>query len=275
MSLKDCGEGIYIIDSAVVRNRRNSESSVSSRRKSFATMTYTEARKKILTEGKHAEDRQNILVEKVIRPISIRLTLPFVGSKMTPTAVTKCSLVASTIGFFLLAFGGNQIIRMIGWIAIILWVVMDHVDGNLARCTKRCTALGDLWDTTAGYAAMVYIYFGAGIAAFHDSNVLEFCGKHWYLILGGMTAIFSIFPRLVMHKKKSSAVANGAVAMLSDKSSFGFVRKAALNILSPVGFVVVFLAAAILLHGLNLFIAVYFTLNFGMMLIALFRLLKE
>ena len=127
----------------------------------------------------------------------------------------------------------------------------------------------------AGYASMVYIYFGAGIAAFHDTNVLQLLPGHWYLILGGMTAVFSIFPRLVMHKKKSSAAADGAVAALSDKSSFGFARTAALNLLSPVGFMILFLAAAVVFRGLSLFITVYAVLNLGMMLAALSGLLKE
>ena len=238
-------------------------------------MNYREARARILTEGKHAEDRQNILVEKVIRPASIYLTLPLIGRGIAPTTVTKISLAASTLGFFLLAFGGSRTIRLLGWLALFAWAVLDHVDGNLARCTDRCSALGDLWDTMAGYASMVYIYFGAGIAAFHDANVLQLFPGHWYLILGGMTAVCSIFPRLVMHKKKSSAAADGAVAALSDKSSFGFVRKAALNLLSPVGFLIILLGAAVALRGLSLFITVYAVLNLGMMLAALSGLLKE
>ena len=238
-------------------------------------MTYREARERILTEEKHAEDRQNILVEKVIRPASICLTLPFISRGTAPTTVTKASLAASTLGFFLLAFGGSRTVRVLGWLALFTWAVLDHVDGNLARCTGRCTALGDLWDTMAGYAAMVYIYSGAGMAAFNDVNALPLFPGHWYLVLGGMTAVFSIFPRLVMHKKKSSAVADGAVAALSDKSSFGFVRKAALNLLSPVGFLIVFLGAAIVFRGLGLFITVYFFLNLMMMLAALRSLLKE
>ena len=238
-------------------------------------MTYREARTRILTEGKHAEDRRNLLVEKVIRPASIALTLPLIGRRIAPTTVTKVSLAASTLGFFLLAFGGSRTVRGLGWLAMFLWVVLDHVDGNLARCTDRCTALGDLWDTMAGYAAMVYIYFGAGIAAFHDANALNLFPGHWTLVLGGMTAVFSIFPRLVLHKKKSSAAADGAVAALSDKSSFGFVRTAAVNLLSPVGFMILFLLAAILLRGLNLFILAYFVLNLLMMLAALYSLLKE
>ena len=238
-------------------------------------MTYREARAKILTEGKHAEDRQNLLVEKVIRPVSIYLTLPLIGRGIAPTTVTKVSLAASTLGFFLLAAGGGRLVRLLGWAAIFAWVLLDHVDGNLARCTDRCTALGDLWDTTAGYAAMVYIYCGAGMAAFRGPNALEFLPAHWYLVLGGMTAVCSIFPRLVMHKKKSSASADGAVAGLSDKSTFGFVRKTALNLLSPVGFLILFLLAAIVFRALNWFIIVYAALNLLMMLAALYSLLKE
>ena len=72
-------------------------------------------------------------MEKVIRPVSIYLTLPLIDRGIAPTTVTKVSLAFSTLGFFLLAFGGSRLVRLLGWAAIFAWVLLDHVDGNLAR----------------------------------------------------------------------------------------------------------------------------------------------
>ncbi|HEW2756346.1 TPA: CDP-alcohol phosphatidyltransferase, partial [Streptococcus pneumoniae] len=46
----------------------------------------------------------------------------------------------------------------------------------------------------AGYVAMVLTYFGAGIVATHLN------GSDMYVILGALSGISLIFPRLVMHK---------------------------------------------------------------------------
>jgi hypothetical protein len=126
-----------------------------------------------------------------------------------------------------------------------------------------------------GYAAMVLMYFSSGIVAFSDNNLLYICDEYWYLILGGMCAVFSIFPRLVMHKKKSYGISSEAVRVLSDKKTFGISQIIAMNLVSPSGFMQVILLLCILLHITNLYIGFYFILNFGIMCLSLYKLLRE
>lgn len=238
-------------------------------------MTYKEAYEKVLPEHKRREEKYNILVSTVIRPITIYMTLPFIETKVKPTTITKVSILFSCLGFFLLAFGKMMTFKLLGWASIFMWVLLDGVDGNLARCSNQCSSLGDLWDTMGGYAAMVLIYFGAGIAAFYDKNMLPFCDAYWLIILGGSSALFSIFPRLVMHKKKSSEGNSRAVKSLSDKKSFGIANIMVMNFVSPSGFMQIFLLASILFHLLNWFILGYFAITFAVMMISLYKLLKE
>ena len=172
------------------------------------------------------------------------------------------------------AFGMTMWIRLIGWLCFFIWACLDGVDGNLARCTNQCSSLGDLWDTMGGYAAMVLILFGSGIAAFFDKNSIELLENYWYLIIGGATAIFSIFPRLIMHKKKSSELNSDAVKGLSDKKSFGLVKITAMNLVSPSGFMQVILLLCIILNFTNFFIVFYFFVTFGVMSLSLYKLLR-
>lgn len=166
-------------------------------------------------------------------------------------------------------------LKIIGWVFFLLWNLLDGVDGNLARCTDQCSLLGDLWDTMAGYAAMVFTYFAAGIAAFYDMNTVSFLEPYWFLIIGGSTAIASIFPRLVMHKKKSSDVNAEAIKVLSDKEHFGLKNIVAMNLISPSGFMQVIFLISIVTHTLNIFICFYALINFGIMFLSLHSLLKE
>lgn len=238
-------------------------------------MTYKEAYDRVLPEQKRKEDKYNILVRVFLRPISIIITLRLIEKKIKPTTITKISIFFVLVGFVLLGFGQSSLVRLLGWFAILVWALLDCVDGNLARCTNQCSANGDLWDTTGGYAAMVCIYFATGIAAFYDKNVFEFCDNYWMLIIGGATAVISIFPRLVMHKKKSSEGNTVAVKALSDKKEFGIKNIIAMNFISPTGLITVFLLLAMVFHLLNLFTIVYFTINFVVMTLSLHTLMKE
>lgn len=238
-------------------------------------MTYKEAYDLVLPEPKRSEEKYNVFVTWFIRPISILITLPIIKTSIKPTTITKVSILFSLAGFFLMSFGRAMPTSIIGWTAFMIWVLLDAVDGNLARCKNECSALGDLWDTMGGYIAMVLIFFGAGIAAFYDNNTLAFCEDYWLIIIGSSTAIFSIFPRLILHKKKSSVGNTAAVKQLSDKSSFGLKNIIAMNIVSPTSFMDIFLLIAIVLHSLNWFVIIYFAIYLAVMMISLYSLLKE
>lgn len=238
-------------------------------------MTYKEIYEMAMPLSKRKEEKLNIWVTIAVRPLSILLIKPLINSKVKPTTITQISVLACLFGFTFLAISDSLPYSLLGWLFFFIWAVLDGVDGNLARCTNQCSLLGDLWDTMGGYSAMVLIYFAAGIAAFNDSNLYDYSEKANYLILGGATAIMSIFPRLVMHKKKSSNIESKAVKAISKKQEFSISKVIAMNLVSPSGAMQLFLLAAILSHSLNFFIAIYFLINFAIMIISLSALLKE
>lgn len=238
-------------------------------------MTYKEIYDIAMPEKKRKEERWNVWVTISVRPLSILCTIPFTRTKVKPTTITKWSVIANLLGFFLVAFAQSMTLKLVGWLFFFVWAVLDGVDGNLARSTNQCSSMGDLWDTTGGYAAMVLIYFSAGIAAFYDNSLYSFCDVYWMIILGGATAVISIFPRLVMHKKKSSNIDDESVKAISDKQNFSLSKIAAMNIVSPSGFMQVIFLLSIVFHVLNFFSVFYFAVNMGIMAMSLRGLLKE
>lgn len=224
---------------------------------------------------KRKEEKFNIWVTVAVRPLSVLATKPFLNTKIKPTQITAVSMLCSLIGFFLLSFSHPMSMKVLGWLFFFAWAVLDGVDGNYARCSNQCSQLGDLWDTTGGYAAMVLMYFTSGIIAFYDTNYVNPVEPYWYLMIGGATAIFSVFPRLVMHKKKSYGNSSDAVKELSDKNSFGVSKIIAMNLVSPSGFMQVILLLCIVMHISNIFIVFYFVVNLGIMSLSLYKLLKN
>ncbi len=238
-------------------------------------MTFKEIYNQVMPEKKRKEERFNIFAHWIGRPISILMTLPLINTRIKPTSITKLSIIFVTIGFFMISFSTSVLGKFIGWLCFFMWNLLDGVDGNLARCTKQCSPMGDLWDTTAGYIAMIFTYFSASISGFFDINKIIVFDNYWILILGGATAIMSIFPRLVMHKKKSSNFTDDGIKKLSDKQNFGLKNIIAMNFISPSGFMQIIFLICIMYHLLNLFIIFYFLVNLAIMLLSLYQLLKE
>ncbi len=238
-------------------------------------MTFKEIYNITVPKEKRKEEKYNIWVTIAVRPLSVLFTMPLISTQIKPLHITFCSILCSLIAFFFVSFGKSLEYKLIGWFLFFIWAVFDGVDGNLARCTNQCSQLGDLWDTTGGYLAMILMYFSAGISSFFDNNSYSFCEAYILIILGGATAIFSIFPRLVMHKKKSYGKVENSIKELSDKKKFGLKQIIAMNLVSPSGFLQIILLLAIIYHYLNVFILFYFTINFFIMAISLYKLLKE
>ena len=238
-------------------------------------MTYKEVFDISVSEQKRKENKYDIWVTYVLRPLSILFTIPLVGSKISPTSITKLSVLCCIIGFFVVSLSYNVWGLIIGWVFFFLWSLLDCIDGNVARCNNACSQLGDLWDTTGGYAAMVLVYFSAGIVAFKNLGQFNFFDNYYYLIIGSATSIFSIFPRLVMHKKKSSSLSSDAVKSVSDKTNFSLSQIIAMNIVAPTGCLLIIFLISMLLNMINWFVILYFILNLLIMSISLYKLLRQ
>lgn len=237
-------------------------------------MTYKEIYNIAVPPAKQREEKYNIWVSAAVRPLSVLATMPLLKTKVHPTKITAVSIICSIAGFFTVSFSHTMPMKVAGWFLFFAWAVLDGVDGNYARCSNQCSQLGDLWDTTGGYAAMVLIYYSCGINAFFDDNMITLFEPYYYLILGGASAVFAIFPRLVMHKKKSYGSDSTAVKELSDKKTFGLSQIVAMNIISPSGFLQVIMLGSIMLHITNLFTLFYFFINLGIMCFSLKKLLR-
>lgn len=210
----------------------------------------------------------------VVRPISIVITKPILKTSISPVQVTFISMLATLVGFALLGFGHSLEMRVYGWIGFFVWAVLDCVDGNVARCKGLASERGALWDATGGYMALSLIFFAVGIAAYNDTNIVEFLEKPLYIVIGGLTSLMSLFPRLVMQKKKAGENGADAVKAVGDKASFSLPKIIALNLESAIGLMQVVVLLSIIFHFLNIFIVCYFFLNLIIMVYSLYTLLK-
>ncbi|HET0743924.1 TPA: CDP-alcohol phosphatidyltransferase family protein, partial [Streptococcus pneumoniae] len=203
------------------------------------------------------------------RPLSYLLTVPFVKTNITPNQISYLSIIPLIVGFIIMIFTTDFVVLLLAWFLFFLWNLLDGVDGNLARYREQYSKDGSVVDAMAGYVAMVLTYFGAGIVAAHltDSDI--------YIILGALSGISLIFPRLVMHKYINTVAQDESVSSIKDKSDFNTIKILALNMTSITGIPQVLLLLTILTNQWVLFTLVYFTINFLLMIFSLYSLFKK
>ncbi|HGK2385856.1 WciO [Streptococcus pneumoniae] len=231
--------------------------------------TCKDIERKTMSPAKKAMAKNDYFAFYVGRPLSYLLTVPFVKTNITPNQISYLSIIPLIVGFIIMIFTTDFVVLLLAWFLFFLWNLLDGVDGNLARYREQYSKDGSVVDAMAGYVAMVLTYFGAGIVAAHlnDSDI--------YIILGALSGISLIFPRLVMHKYINTVAQDESVSSIKDKSDFNTIKILALNMTSITGIPQVLLLLTILTNQWILFTLVYFTINFLLMIFSLYSLFKK
>ena len=229
---------------------------------------------KTMTEEKRAQAKNDIFAFYIGRPISYVLTVPFLKMGISPNTVSFLSLFPSIIGFFLIGFGNTMTLKIVGWCMFFLWNLLDGVDGNIARYKEQFSKNGALWDATSGYVAMVLSFYSMGIGCFYGDFTRLAISKEICIVLGGLSAILVIFPRLIMHKRISSMGEDKNAKEYKDKSSYGILKVIALNLISISGFVQVLMLLSIIFKFMDIFTVAYFVINLLICIVSVRKLLK-
>lgn len=196
------------------------------------------------------------------RPLCDRISILLMSTNLTPTVVTIFSFYMALLSLVIFLFIPGKIGALIGYFLLWLWNISDGIDGNIARYKKQYSKAGDLWDATAGYMAMVAFYFGAGMVASNERSIFfdGFISSHYYVALGALAAIWTIFPRLIVQKKNVSYGIE-AVKKLKDKSNYDWKMVTILNLNSINGLAGLLLLISIIWDLTNIFVFSYFVIQ--------------
>lgn len=107
----------------------------------------------------------------VIRPISLRLTPLFINLGFSANVVTVLGLMLLICGLVFILLGAvNPFNFIIGAVFINIYVLFDHIDGNIARFWNRCSMFGEFLDNTIGMAFHTFLPVCLGLALFFNSS---------------------------------------------------------------------------------------------------------
>ena len=104
----------------------------------------------------------------VRRPISYCVAIPFLRLGVSATSVTILWLIVAAIGCAILA-SGTYVNMVIGATLLEIAVILDCVDGHIARFT-RTTLTGEILDRWVGEILLVSSMFATGIGLSNSSD---------------------------------------------------------------------------------------------------------
>ena len=148
---------------------------------------------------KKKNSRSSLWVRFFIRKLSFPFTYLFINMGWTANMVSLLSWVVIFIASVLLSIN-NFWFMLVGVILTNFWLVLDCVDGNIARCKKEKTFMGDFFDAIAGYGPFAFTTIGLGMAAYHTSFLIGSEYHYIFIIIAAIGAVANIYTRLIHQK---------------------------------------------------------------------------
>ena len=119
-----------------------------------------------LTKKKNS--RSSLWVQLWVRKASFPVTYCFINAGWSANQVSVLSWILIFIAAVCLCIS-NFWWMLIGVILTNFWLVLDCVDGNIARVKKIKTFMGDYFDAVAGYGPFSFTTLALGIAAYNTT----------------------------------------------------------------------------------------------------------
>lgn len=161
--------------------------------------------------------KDSLICQLIVRPISYLGSSLCANLHISANAVSYFSLLIAIIGNVLFVFN-NKICAIIGASLMIFWLLLDCVDGNLARSYKK-QPYGEFADALSSYVLIalmgpcvaVYCYFTGG-TVIPKENI-------WIVFAGAIISSSDTFMRLAYQKFNSTTkeMVNDGVIKDEDK----------------------------------------------------------
>lgn len=147
------------------------------------------------TEEKRREEWHGDWMSALLyRPISFWLTPPLLNLKISASQVTSFALLISLALPFIAWKAGASAHTTVAVLAI-LFVILDCVDGNIARVTKTASKSGHYLDFLTDLIFRVGLYAAVGILAGREADSLVWM-DHQAFAFGLLAALIMIVGRL-------------------------------------------------------------------------------
>jgi len=114
----------------------------------------------------------------IIHPVSGWLVPRLAAKKITPNMVSLMGMFFGIFAGFAYFHYQTPYMALAGFLAMIMWHILDGADGQLARLTKSYSEIGKILDGVCDYVTFFSVYLGLGLALAAQAGP-----DIWYLII--------------------------------------------------------------------------------------------
>lgn len=231
---------------------------------------------------KSEQDKNEWMGFYILRPLSFYPTAFFMNIGMTANQTTWISLIILLAGCFCLAVG-SYLATITGAVLLNVWLILDFVDGNIARYEKTSSRYGEFIDALGAFLAHLSL-FAAGVGFYVSQSSLLLSGLDWptetysavILILGSIASLAAIWIRLVYQKFKNTFPAmnfekHDVLKVRGSASISARLMQIGHNLLNLSGLLLPAFLLAAALKLIDVFLVFVAIANMSILVITLFR----
>lgn len=142
----------------------------------------------------------SLWVRFVIRPISFYVAYAFQRLGFKANGVSYLSIIVVFVAFtcFLIE---SRALAIVGAMMVQIWMILDCVDGNLARVSKVKNPYGVFVDAMSGYTMLGFVFLGIGMVAEREVSCLnQYIPDNFFILMGGIASVSTLTSRLIFQK---------------------------------------------------------------------------
>lgn len=153
---------------------------------------------KSIPEWKKKKDP--LIARLVYRPVSFLISSFCANHGVSANAVSYFSAIIAFIACFLISIN-NFVANIIGAVLVNFWLILDCVDGNLARSVKKMP-FGEFADGASSYILVAFLGLSLGINTYYNGGCFLNSLNFYSIIIGALISIFDSLTRLLFQKFK-------------------------------------------------------------------------
>lgn len=197
------------------------------------------------------------------RPLSFPLTVPFAQVGISANQISVSAIFVFSVAAWLLASGQPSKMQLGAWVYL-FFILMDFIDGNLARVFRNATVFGKLLDGFVdAFATLIFIPVAFGMELIPSPFGLTFKTSLFLALFASISFYLNIYFRLRLIyvlrdndlDKKRSAGSTSSSTKLSMKKVGQAIRKEAV-MATPLT-----LLLCVYIQRLDVFLIFYFLIH--------------
>ncbi|MEK6942836.1 MAG: CDP-alcohol phosphatidyltransferase family protein [Nanoarchaeota archaeon] len=151
--------------------------------------------KKNNSKGSISKKQENWLAKYTYRQIANPIAVQLAKINMTSVQISILSIITSLAACIYFSFGQWKFLAA-GYIFFQLTIILDHIDGAIARHTGNQTMVGSWFDKFSNKIHRFLFVFGATLGVYKTT------GDPVYLILGNIAGFMWIFASYISETKR-------------------------------------------------------------------------